>query len=72
MVVGLTPEMHERGCRGRETGGTKVFFHGGIKVITVIVDAGLTKRTHKHSCNANSGEGIMIEIEKGKKNLYDK
>lgn len=41
-------------------------FHEGIPAITVIVDAGWSKRTHKHSYNANSGAGIIIGLETGK------
>ena len=34
-------------------------FHEGIASITVIVDGGWCKRTHKHSYNAKSGVGII-------------
>ncbi len=35
-------------------------FHQGIPAITVIVDGGWSKRTHKHSYNAKSGVAIII------------
>ena len=35
-------------------------FHQGVPAITVIVDGGWSKRSHKHSYNANSGVGIII------------
>ena len=41
-------------------------YHQGIPVITVIVDGGWSKRSHKHSYNAKSGVGIIIGKETGK------
>ena len=41
-------------------------FHQGIPAITVIVDGGWSKRTHKHSYNAKSGTAIIIGKETGK------
>ena len=41
-------------------------FHEGIPSITVIVDGGWCKRTHKHLYNAKSGVGIIIGRETGK------
>lgn len=41
-------------------------FHEGVPAITVIVDGGWSKRTHKHSYNAKSGVGIIIGLETGK------
>ena len=35
-------------------------FYQGVPAITVIVDGGWSKRSHKHSYNANSGVGIII------------
>ncbi len=35
-------------------------YYQGIPAITVIVDGGWSKRSHKHSYNANSGVGIII------------
>ena len=41
-------------------------FHHGVPAITVIVDGGWSKRSHKHSYNANSGVGIIIGKRTGK------
>ena len=41
-------------------------YHQGIPAVTVIVDGGWSKRTHKHSYNAKSGVAIII----GKAILY--
>ena len=35
-------------------------FHEGVPAITVIVDGGWSKRSHKHSYNAKSGVAIII------------
>ncbi len=35
-------------------------YHEGVPAITVIVDAGWNKRSHKHSYNAKSGVGIIV------------
>ena len=35
-------------------------YHQGVPAITVILDAGWSKRSHKHSYNARSGAGIII------------
>ncbi len=34
--------------------------HEGIPAITVILDGGWSKRSHKHSYNANSGVGVIF------------
>lgn len=44
-------------------------YHEGVPAITVIVDAGWSKRSHKHSYNAKSGVGIIVGMET-KKLLY--
>ena len=41
-------------------------YHEGIPAITVIVDGGWSKRSHKHSYNANSGVGIILGKETGR------
>ena len=41
-------------------------YHEGVPAITVILDGGWTKRSHKHSYNANSGVGIIVGQETGK------
>ena len=35
-------------------------YHNGVPAITVVVDAGWSKRSHKYSYNANSGFGVMF------------
>ena len=35
-------------------------YHEGIPAITVVVDGGWSKRSHKHSYNANSGVGVIF------------
>ena len=35
-------------------------YHEGVPAITVIVDGGWRKRSHKHSYNANSGVGVIF------------
>ena len=41
-------------------------YHQGVPVITVIVDGGWSKRSHKHSYNAKFGVRIIIGKETGK------
>ena len=41
-------------------------YHDGVPAITVIVDGGWSKRSHKHSYNAKSGVGIIIGQRTGK------
>ena len=41
-------------------------YHRGVPAITVMVDGGWCKRSHKHSYNAKSGVGIIIGKETGK------
>ena len=40
-------------------------FHDGVPAITVIVDGGWSKRSHKHSYNAKSGAVIIIGTHTG-------
>ena len=35
-------------------------YHNGVPAITVVVDAGWSKRSHKHSYNAKSGVGVIF------------
>ena len=41
-------------------------YHQGVPAVTVIVDGGWSKRTHKHSYNAKSGVAIIIGKATGK------
>jgi len=40
--------------------------HQGVPAVSVIVDVGWSKRTHKHSYNALSGVGVIIGKYTGK------
>ena len=35
-------------------------YHNGVPAITVVVDGGWSKRSHKHSYNAKSGVGVIF------------
>ena len=35
-------------------------YHNRVPAITVVVDGGWSKRSHKHSYNANSGVGVIF------------
>ena len=35
-------------------------YHNGVPAITVVVDSGWSKRSYKHSYNANSGVGVIF------------
>ena len=37
-------------------------YHNGVPAITVVVDGGWSKRSHKHSYNANSGVGVIFGV----------
>ncbi len=41
-------------------------YHEGVPAITVIVDGGWSKRSHRHSSNAKSGVAIILGKETGK------
>ena len=41
-------------------------YHCGVPAITVVVDGGWSKRSHKHSYNAKSGVGIIFGAAKKK------
>ena len=41
-------------------------FHKGVPAISVIVDGGWSKRSHKHSYNAKSGVAIIVGVHTGK------
>ena len=58
--------MEEAGREERELAMNRGDYHEGVPAITVIVDGGWSKRSHRHSYNANSGVGIIIGKETGK------
>lgn len=62
----LEQSMAEAGRRERELAIEKNHYHDGVPAITVIVDGGWSKRSHKHSYNAKSGVAIVIGKETGK------
>ena len=58
--------LEEAGREERALALNRGDYHEGVPAITVIVDGGWSKRSHRHSYNANSGVGIMIGKETGK------
>ena len=54
--------MVEAGCEERKLAIERKDFHEGVYPLpcTVIVDAGWSKRSHRHSYNAKSGVGVII------------
>ena len=72
----LQDSMIEAGKEERQLAVEKGNYHEGVPAITVILDGGWSKRTHKHSYNAKPGVAIIIgkETEKilyiGVRNKY--
>ena len=64
--VELQKLMVEAGREEKRLAEEKGDYHEGVPAITVIVDGGWSKRSHKHSYNAKSGVGIIIGKETGK------
>ena len=62
----LLSSMAEAGREEKRIAEEKGSFHEGVPAITVIVDGGWSKRSHKHSYNAKSGVAIIIGKETGK------
>ncbi len=62
----LLQSMAEVGSEEKRLAIARGEFHEEIPAITVIVDGGWSKRSHKHSYNANSGVGIILGKETGK------
>ena len=54
------------GKKERELAVQKNSYHQGVPAITVIVDAGWSKRTHKHTYNALSAVGVIFGQETGR------
>ena len=61
----LAGAMAEAGREERRLAIERGDFNEGVPAITVIVDGGWSKRTHKHSYNAKSGVAIIIGKETG-------
>ncbi len=62
----LQQSMVKAGQEERRLAEEKGDFHEGVPQITVIVDGGWSKRSHKHSYNAKSGVAIIIGKETGR------
>lgn len=62
----LFDSMAEAGKEEKRLAEERSQYHEGVPAITVVVDGGWSKRSHKHSYNANSGVGIIIGKETGK------
>ena len=62
----LEDSMKEAGAAEKAIAIANGRYHQGVPAITVIVDGGWSKRSHKHSYNAKSGVGIIIGKETGK------
>jgi len=62
----LEESMQAAGKMERELAIQQGSFHQGVPAITVIVDAGWSKRTHKHTYNALSGVGVIFGKQTGK------
>ncbi len=58
--------MREAGKEEKRLAEEKDSFHDGVPAICVVVDGGWSKRSHKHSYNANSGVGIIVGRATGK------
>ncbi len=61
----LTESMAEAGKEEKRLAIERGDFHEGVPAITVIVDGGWSKRSHKHLYNAKSGVAIIIGKETG-------
>ena len=64
--VKLAESMLEAGKEEKRLAEQRGDYHQGVPAITVMVDGGWSKRSHKHSYNANSGVAIIIGKATGK------
>ncbi len=62
----LTESMIEAGKEEKRLAEERGSYHDGVPAICVVVDGGWSKRSHKHSYNANSGVGIIVGKATGK------
>ena len=62
----LEKSMHEAAEEEKQIALQKGSLHDGVPAITVVLDGGWSKRTHKHSYNAKSGVAIVIGQATGK------
>ena len=56
----LNETMKEAAEEEKRIAISKNCYHNGVPAISVVVDAGWSKRSHKHSYNAKSGVGIVV------------
>ncbi len=56
----LNEEMIAAGREEKRLAEERDDYHEGVLAITVVVDAGWCKRSHRHSYNAKSGLGIIV------------
>ena len=62
----LEQSMLEAGRQEKSLAEARGDYHQGVPAITVVVDGGWSKRSHKHSYNAKSGVDIIIGQATGK------
>ena len=62
----LNESMKEAGKEEKRLAIERGEYHHGVPAITVYVDGGWSKRSHKHSYNAKSGVAIIIGKATGK------
>ena len=62
----LQEVMVEAGKEEKRLAEERGDYHEGVPAITVVVDGGWSKRSHRHSYNAKSGVGIIIGQATGK------
>ncbi len=62
----LNKEMIAAGREEKRLAEERGDYHEGVPAITVVVDAGWCKRSHRHSYNAKSGVGIIVGQVTGK------
>ena len=62
----LAESMIEAGKEEKRLAEEKGSYHDGVPAICVVVDGGWSKRSHKHSYNANSGVRIIVGKATGK------
>ena len=59
----ITSDLLAAGLEEKQIATEKGEYHDNVPSITVVVDAGWSKRSHKHSYNANSGVGVIFGFE---------
>ena len=62
----LKASMAQAGREEKQLAIERGSYHEGVPAITVIVDGGWSKRSHKHSYNAKSGVAVIIGKATGK------